>query len=74
MKNSPLLVSDRKIRKLLQLAGLRFAHSRAVWIGDECKKIGTALQDGKLTIEEVDSRLEEMGMLDLVYPELMVRP
>lgn len=69
--NSPLQVSDRKIRKLLQLAGLRFAHSRGLWIADECKKIGKALADGKLTIEEVDSKLEEMGMLDLVYPELM---
>jgi hypothetical protein len=68
---SPLQVSDRKIRKMLQLAGLRFACSRAMWINDECKKIGIALADGKLTIEEVDSRLEQMGMLDLVYPELM---
>jgi len=29
------------------------------------------LKNSKMTIEEADSRLEEMGMLDLVYPELM---
>jgi hypothetical protein len=69
--SSPLQVSDRKIRKSLQLAGLRFVCSRAQWINDECKKIGTALRDGKLTIEEADLRLEQMGILDLVYPELM---
>lgn len=69
--NSPLRVSDRKIRKLLQLGGLRFACSRAMWVHDECKKIGTALANGKMTIEEVDLHLEEMGMLHLVYPELM---
>ena len=71
---SPLQVSDRKIRKMLQLSGLRFACSRALWINDECEKIGVALKDGKLTVEEADSKLEEMGMLDLVYPELMGQP
>ena len=71
MKNSPLQVSDRKIRKMLQLAGLRFACSRAMWVNSECRKIGIALAEGRLTVEEVDSRLEEMGMLDIVYPELM---
>ena len=71
MKNSPLQVSDRKIRKMLQLAGLRFACSQAMWVNSECRKIGIALAEGRLTVEEVDSRLEEMGMLDIVYPELM---
>ena len=70
---SPMQVSDKRIRKALQLAGLRFACSRALWVNDECKKIGVALKEGKLTTEEVDLQLEAMGMLDLVYPELMGR-
>jgi len=42
-----------------------------MWVNSECRKIGIALAEGRLTVEEVDSRLEEMGMLDIVYPELM---
>ena len=69
---SPLAVSDPKIRKELQLAGLRFAISRAAWFIDEAKLLGKALKDGKLSSDQVDTKLEEMGALDLVYPELMV--
>ena len=68
---NPLQVSDRKTRKLLQLAGLSYASSRALWVHQECKTIASKLREGKLTIEEADAFLEEMGMLDLVYPELM---
>jgi hypothetical protein len=68
---SPLAVSDPKIRKELQLAGLRFAISRARWFIDEAKSLGAALKTGKISMDEVDTRLAEMGALDLVYPELM---
>lgn len=68
---SPLRVSDRTVRKQLQLSGLLFAKSRAEWIASECKKIGLALKAGKMTIEQADQLLDEMGILDLVYPELM---
>jgi hypothetical protein len=69
---SPLAVSDPEIRKLLQLAGLRFMCSRAQWLNDEGIRLGKSLKSGATTSEEVDLRLEEMGMLDLVYPELMM--
>jgi hypothetical protein len=68
---SPVAVSDPKIRRELQLAGLRFAISRARWFIDEAKQIGTALKSGKITSDEADAKLAEMGALDLVYPELM---
>jgi hypothetical protein len=70
---SPLGVTDQHIRKLLQLAGLRFVSSRARWLEHEATKIGVALKSGAITPDEVDARLEEMGALDLVYPELMGR-
>jgi hypothetical protein len=68
---SPLAVSDPKIRKMLQLAGLRFMCSRAAWLNDEARRIGIALKSGAMTSDEADAKLEEMGALDLVYPELM---
>ncbi|UPJ31331.1 hypothetical protein IVB54_19365 [Bradyrhizobium sp. CW1] len=67
----PLIVTDPKIRKLLQLAGLRFMCSRARWLDSEARKMGLALKAGSMTSDEVDAKLEEMGALDLVYPELM---
>jgi hypothetical protein len=68
---SPLAVTDPKIRKELQLAGLRFAISRAAWFIDEAKLLGIALRDGKLSSDQVDQKLAEMRALDLIYPELM---
>jgi hypothetical protein len=68
---SPLAVTDPKIRRELQLAGLRFAISRARWFIDEAKQIGTALKSGKIASDEADAKLAELGALDLVYPELM---
>jgi hypothetical protein len=68
---SPLVVTDPKIRKMLQLAGLRFLISRARWLESEAKQIGTALKSGAITSDEADAKLEAMGALDLVYPELM---
>jgi hypothetical protein len=68
---SPLAVTDPKVRKLLQLAGLRFVCSRARWIESEATQLGIALKSGKITSDEADARLEELGALDLVYPELM---
>jgi hypothetical protein len=73
MTQSPLQVSDRKTRKLLQLSGLSFASSRALWVHEECKIIASKLKNGKLTVEEADAFLEQMGILDLVYPELIGR-
>jgi hypothetical protein len=70
-KVSPLAITDPKIRKLLQLAGLRFMCSRARWLDSEATKLGIALKAGNMTSDEVDAKLEEMGALDLVYPELM---
>ncbi|MCK1400105.1 hypothetical protein IVB45_18460 [Bradyrhizobium sp. 4] len=67
----PLIVTDPKIRKLLQLAGLRFMCSRARWLDSEATRIGIALKAGSMTSDEVDAKLEDMGALDLVYPELM---
>lgn len=69
--NRPLIVTDPKIRKLLQLAGMRFLCSRARWLDSEVAKMGIALKAGTMTSDEVDAKLEEMGALDLVYPELM---
>ncbi|MCG2626575.1 hypothetical protein L6654_08055 [Bradyrhizobium sp. WYCCWR 13023] len=65
------MVSDPKIRKQLQLAGLRFMCTRARWLESEARLLGTSLKNGHLSSREVDARLEEMGALDLVYPELM---
>jgi hypothetical protein len=71
---SPVAVTDPKIRKQLQLCGLRFAISRAAWFIDEAKLLGVALKDGKITSDQVDHKLAELGALDLVYPELMGAP
>jgi hypothetical protein len=68
---SPVAVTDPKIRKVLQLAGLRFLISRARWLESEAKSLGIALKDGKISMDQVDTKLAEMGALDLVYPELM---
>ena len=69
--NRPLIVTDPRIRKLLQLAGLRFVCSRARWLESEATRMGVALKAGTMTSDEVDAKLEEMGALDLVYQELM---
>jgi hypothetical protein len=71
--NRPLIVTDPKIRKLLQFAGLRFVCSRARWLEHEATKIGIALKAGAMTSDEVDAKLEEMGALDLVYPGISRR-
>ena len=71
MTRHRLMVSDPHIRTQLQLAGLRFMCTRARWLESEAIAIGVALKSGKLTSAEVDEKLEEMGALDLVYPELM---
>jgi hypothetical protein len=68
---SPLQVSDPHIRKQLQLAGLRFVCTRARWLESEATIIGKALKAGTMTSDQVDAKLEELGALDLVYPELM---
>jgi hypothetical protein len=68
---SPLAVTDPKIRKQLQFSGLRFAITRAHWFIDEATRIGVALKSGAMSSDQVDAKLEEMGALDLVYPELM---
>lgn len=67
----PLAVTDPKIRKQLQIAGLRFVCSRARWLNSECERLGVALSQGRITMDEIDKELERMGALDLVYPELM---
>jgi hypothetical protein len=69
--DSPVRVSDPKIRKLLQFAGLRFGITRARWVESEFTALGVALNTGTMTSDEVDAALAEMGALDLVYPELM---
>jgi hypothetical protein len=66
-----LMVSDQKIRIQLQLAGLKFMRSRAQWLASETDRLGRALINGRISSAEVDAILEEMGALDLVYPELM---
>lgn len=68
-----LMVSDPHIRQQLQLAGLRFLYSRAQWLAHEAKVMGLALKNGTMTTAELDAKLEDMGALDLVYPELMMR-
>jgi hypothetical protein len=68
---SPLAVSDPHIRKMLQLSGLRFVCSRARWLDHEATNIGVALKSGAITSDEADNRIDELGALDLVYPELM---
>jgi hypothetical protein len=68
---SPLRVTDEKIRKVLQITGLRFAWNRAEWFQDEVRRLGDALKSGAMTPDQVDAELEAMGALDLVYPELM---
>jgi hypothetical protein len=40
---SPVAVTDPKIRKMLQLAGLRFMSSRARWLDSEVIALGVAL-------------------------------
>ncbi|MCA1467232.1 hypothetical protein I6F09_04935 [Bradyrhizobium sp. IC3195] len=71
MGRHALMVSDPEIRKQLQLAGLRFMCTRAKWLESEAKILGVSLKNGNLSSREVDQRLEQMGALDLVYPELM---
>lgn len=71
MGSHRLMVSDPTIRTQLQLAGLRFMYTRARWLESEAKILGVSLKNGNLSSWEVDQRLEEMGALDLVYPELM---
>lgn len=67
----PLAVTDPRIRKELQLSGLRFAITRANWLISEATILGKALKAGSATSDQVDAKLEEWGALDLVYPELM---
>jgi hypothetical protein len=55
---SPLAVADPKIRKLLQLAGLRFVCTRARWLESEATRIGLALKAGTMTSDEADAELE----------------
>ncbi|MCP1758023.1 hypothetical protein [Bradyrhizobium elkanii] len=69
--NHRLMVSDPAIRKQLQLAGLRFMCSRAHWLASEARVLGIQLKNDRITSAQVDAKLEEMGALDLVYPELM---
>lgn len=69
--HNPLAVTDPKIRKMLQLAGLRFVCSRARWLEGEAMKMGLALKAGTMSSDDIDAELEKMGALDLVYPELM---
>jgi hypothetical protein len=63
----PPSIKDPRIKRELQLAGLRFAITRAHWFIEEAKQLGTALKDGKLTPEEADAKLNDIGALDLVY-------
>ncbi|MGX1363447.1 hypothetical protein [Bradyrhizobium sp. 8-10B] len=69
--NHRLMVSDPYIRKQLQLAGLRFMASRAEWLQSEARIIFRQLKNDKITSAQADAKLEEMGVLDLIYPELM---
>jgi hypothetical protein len=68
---NPMFVADEKIRKMLQLAGLRFVCSRAMWLHHEAKRIGEGLHTGAITSRDADLKIEELGIIDLVYPELM---
>jgi hypothetical protein len=45
--------------------------TRANWLISEATILGKGLKSGTMTSEEVDAKLEEMGALDLCYPELM---
>ena len=58
---SPLAVTDPKIRKLLQLAGLRFVCSRARWLDSEITRLGVALKQDRLTSDQVDAELRKNG-------------
>ncbi|MHC2334475.1 hypothetical protein [Bradyrhizobium sp. USDA 4454] len=71
MNHHRLMVSDPAIRKQLQLAGLRFMYSRAMWLASEVRVIGIQLKNGRITTAQADAKLEEMGAINLVYPELM---
>ncbi len=71
MSSHPLRVTDPKVRKELILAGLRFMRTRARWAESEVTRLGIALSGGQMTMDQVDAELEQMGALDLVYPELM---
>ena len=62
--------SDEHIRKLLQLAALRFLSLRARLLQDEVNQIGIALKSGRMTPDEADWRLEVLGALDLAYPPI----
>ena len=70
-KHNILAVSDPRIRKQLQLAGLRFVCTRARWLESEATRIGIALKSGEMSSDEADESMAALGMLDLVYPELM---
>jgi hypothetical protein len=70
-KHNILAVSDPRIRKQLQLAGLRFVCTRARWLESEATRIGIALKSGAMSSDEADESMAALGMLDLVYPELM---
>ncbi|MBR0790093.1 hypothetical protein JQ631_13530 [Bradyrhizobium manausense] len=67
----PLRVTDPKIRILLQFAGLRYMITQGHWVISEATRLGLALKEGRMTSAEVDAELDEMGALDLVYPDLM---
>jgi hypothetical protein len=67
----PMRVSDQHIRKLLQLAALRFLSLRARLLQHEVTQIGLALKSDEMTPDEADDRLAELSALDLVYPDLM---
>ncbi|MBP1297405.1 hypothetical protein [Bradyrhizobium elkanii] len=69
--NHRLMVSDPAIRKQLQLAGLRFAYSRARWLASETRVLGLQLKHNRISSAQADLKLEQLGVLDLVYPELM---
>ena len=63
------IIKDAKIKKELQLAGLRFAIARAVHFIDQAKELGVALKEGTITPEEADIKLEEIGAIGVVYGE-----
>jgi hypothetical protein len=41
------------------------------WFIDEATRIGKALKDGVIASDEADAKLQAMGALDLICPELM---
>jgi hypothetical protein len=61
------IIKDARIKKELQLAGLRFAIARAVHFIDQAKELGIALKDGTITPDEADIKLKEMDALGVVY-------